>query len=405
MEDKMTHDSGLTRRKFISSSITGLAAAGFMGISPDAVLAQVKKEKGEIIHRTLGNTGIRLPVVSMGVMNSNNPEVVRASYKHGVRHFDTASRYQYGRNEQMVGDVINRLGVRDKVIISTKEVVNPGGADNIESTVRDLKKQTEGSLRRLNTDYVDILYIHSASSAEDVNDIGILEGLKVLKKEGKIRFSGVSTHQSMTEVINEIASERLYDVILTAFNVTMADDTDLLKAIETAASKGIGIIAMKTQAGGRNLPNRDSLHEYDNSTIATATLKWVLQNPNISTSIPGYTNFAHMTEDFSVAYDLEYTDDEKRLLSDNNLELGFGYCRQCRKCLPTCPKGVDVPNLMRVHMYAAQYGNFQHARMELNDIGKEQSISICGVCTECVAQCSNRVDIKGKIQTLREIYA
>ena len=112
-----------------------------------------------------------------------------------------------------------------------------------------------------------------------------------------------------------------------------------------------------------------------------------------------------MVEDFSVAYGLDYTEQEEKFLSDNNLQLGFGYCRQCRQCVGTCPKGVDVPNLMRVHMYAAQYANFQHARMELNGIGKEKSIQVCGSCPECVAQCSNQVDIKERINNLKAIYA
>jgi len=111
-----------------------------------------------------------------------------------------------------------------------------------------------------------------------------------------------------------------------------------------------------------------------------------------------------MHEDFSVAYDLEYSDDEKKLLSDNNLKLGFGFCRQCRQCVATCPRGVDVPNLMRVHMYAAQYANFQHARIELDDIQKDKSVLACGSCPECVAECSNQVDIKNRIENLKSIY-
>ena len=61
----MADDSGISRRGFISSSVTGLAAAGFMGLSPGNVFAQEKKEKGEIIYRTLGKTGLKIPIVSM----------------------------------------------------------------------------------------------------------------------------------------------------------------------------------------------------------------------------------------------------------------------------------------------------------------------------------------------------
>jgi predicted aldo/keto reductase-like oxidoreductase len=404
----MEDNSSLSRRGFISTSLTGLAAAGIAGFSPGAVFGQEQKKKteGEIIYRTLGKTGLKMPVVSMGVMNANNPEIVLAAYEQGIRHFDTAARYQYGRNEQMVGDVTKKLGVRDKVIIGTKEM-RPAQreADTPEKMIEKLKIQCEGSLKRLKTDYIDILYIHSAHSAEEASDPAIIEGMKQLKKEGKIRFSGVSTHEAMTDVINTVTENKSFDVVLTAINVSMADDVDLLAAIDNAASNGIGIIAMKTQAGGQRLPNRDSFQEFDSPTINTACLKWVMRNKSITTSIPGFTNYTHLMEDFSVAYDLEYTENERKFLTDNELQLGLGFCRQCRQCVPSCPRGVDVPNLMRVHMYAAQYGNFQHARAELDGIRKDKSISICGSCPECVASCANQVDIKNRVENLKSMYA
>jgi len=77
------------------------------------------------IYRALGRTGISLPIVSMGVMNADVPGLIPRSYELGIRHFDTAAFYQQGRNEEMVGRMIKEMGVRDKVIISTK-VLRPG---------------------------------------------------------------------------------------------------------------------------------------------------------------------------------------------------------------------------------------------------------------------------------------
>src|ERR1700757_1143298 len=74
-----------------------------------------------VLQRTLGKTGLTLPVVSMGVMNADVPGLLRRAYELGMRHFDTAAVYQNGRNEEMVGRVIKEMGVRDKVVISTKQ--------------------------------------------------------------------------------------------------------------------------------------------------------------------------------------------------------------------------------------------------------------------------------------------
>lgn len=402
----------LDRRGFISASIGGIVTAGAAALAPGRLFAQEKpvapkaKQKGGVIYRTLGKTGIKMPIVSMGVMNSNNPEVVQASYEHGVRHFDTAAAYQYGRNEQMVGTVIKKLGVRDKVIIATKEPrpTRRGGMTD-QQVKQELFDLCDGSLKRLKTDHVDILYIHNVTQADDFSDPALMEGLAELKKAGKTRAVGVSTHSGMATVLNEVAKGGFFDVVLTAINVAMADDSDLHQAIAGAAKKGVGIIAMKTQAGGGRLPNPDSLREYSGSTVATASLKWVLRNENITTAIPGYDNFQHMKEDFSVAYGIDYTDEEEKFLGDNRITLGMAYCRQCKKCVASCPHRVDIPSLMRTHMYAAQYANFHQARTTLKSIEKDRSLAACSSCESCTAQCANQVDIARRIENLRAMYA
>jgi predicted aldo/keto reductase-like oxidoreductase len=422
MEDVMsTKRKDVTRRRFLTTSLTGLAAAGLAGVGPSLASAQAdqeavkeaEKEKevksaeeagSKMIHRKLGKTGLTLPIVSMGAMNADNPEIVKASYDMGVRHFDTASLYAFGRNEQMLGKVIKEMGVRDKVVIGTKERL--GGRGNMTDAEAKEKfiSLTEGSLKRLKTDYADIVYHHSVQSADELDD-AIFEAMAQMKKDGKMRFSGVSTHQAMADIITEVTNRELCDVVLTSMNVSMADDEGLTAAIDAAAAKGIGIVAMKTQAGGRQLPNQESLSKYDSSVAQKAMLKWAMRHESICTAIPGYTSFEHMKEDLSVAFDLEYTEEEKRFLADNELKVGLGFCRQCRQCLASCPHGVEVPSLMRTHMYAAQYSNFHQARVTLDSVERSRSIGVCKSCNTCKAHCPNAVDIGYRIADLKQIYA
>lgn len=407
MSDK---GSDFSRRRFLSTAATGLVSAGLAGLAPSRPFAQQDPTEpdqpgGQIIHRTLGRTGFKLPIVSMGVMNANNPEIVQASYEIGMRHFDTAAGYQFGRNEQMVGSVINRLGVRDKVIIGTKIMTAAQRAGLSEQETRDkIIADCDASLRRLKTDYIDIFYVHSVQDPAEVGNQGLIDGLQILKDNGKIRFTGITTHTRMAETINAAVEGGFYDVVLTSINFTMADDTALLGAIANAASKGIGVVAMKTQAGGARWPNPASRKDFTSTTIATAALKWVMRNENIHTSIPGFTNYEHMREDFSVALNLEYTPDEEKLLSDNSVKLGMGFCRQCRTCLASCPDGVEVPTLMRVHMYSAQYANFHHARTTLKEIPAGAGLHKCLDCSICQAQCANAVDIARRIDELKAMY-
>jgi predicted aldo/keto reductase-like oxidoreductase len=401
-----------TRRGFLSAAFSGLLSAGLLGISPRTAISRGRDEKEEkpkkkVIYRKLGKTDISIPIVSMGVMNSDNPEVVRASYEIGIRHFDSAAYYHGGRNEEMVGSVIKELGVRDEVVIATK-IFDPSKRKGLgPEQYRDkIVAYCEESLKRLDTEYIDILYIHVVDSAEFARNEEVAAAMTQLKKQGKARYIGLSTHRNMHEVIKEAARTGIYDCLLTVFNFALQDHTELIDAIRKAASKGIGIIAMKTQAGSHQWARPEIGEKYDSATAATAALKWVLRNENITTAVPGYTTFEHMREDFSVASGLEYTEQEKKLLAENEIRMGMGFCRQCQLCLGTCPGGVDIPTLMRTHMYAVQYGNFHHARATLGEIPRELGLGICASCSHCSAICANRVvDVARRIADLKLIYA
>jgi predicted aldo/keto reductase-like oxidoreductase len=132
----------------------------------------------------------------------------------------------------------------------------------------------------------------------------------------------------------------------------------------------------------------------------------VLNNESVHTAIPGFTNFDHINDDYLVALDLNYTDEEKKLLGDNEVRLGFGFCRQCRQCLVSCPHDADIPTLMRTHMYASQYSDFYLARTTLEEIPQAKSISACADCSNCVARCAHQsVDIAARVADLKLMYA
>lgn len=399
----------LSRRKFMATSVGALASAGLASLAPGAARAEDKpagtEEAAAVIHRKLGRTGLEMPIVSMGAGACNDPALVQACFDSGMRMFDTAANYGYGRNEQMVANALGRSGARDKSFVMTK-VLTPAQRDGVapEKIGPTLKKLLDGSLKRLKTDCVEILLVHDIRDPETVHNEAIMQAMQEVKKEGKTKFIGTATHSRMAEVINATVEAEIYDVVLTSINFTMASDTEMMAAIANAGKKNVGVIAMKALAGGGRFPNPDTLRDYDNSVITSAALKWVLRNENISTSIPGIGNFDHLRANFAIASNLEYTEEEERFLTDNSITLGMGFCRQCRKCLASCPKGVEVPELMRTHMYAAQYTDFQLARQTLQDIPSGRGFSNCGSCDSCAARCVNSVDIPSKIDELKLIY-
>jgi hypothetical protein len=385
------------RRDFIVKPIVWAGAAGVLSKTS---LLSAEINSGALLERTLGRTGLTLPIVSMGVMNADVPGILHRAYEMGIRHFDTAAVYQNGRNEEMVGTVVKEMGIRDKVIVSTK-IGTRASFQNTAEAKKGFTDRFEASLKRLQMDHVDILYHHGVDSAEHAISEAQIEVLQALKKQGKTRFIGISTHDTVP-VLNAVIPLSVFDVALITINYTMAHDAEKLATIEKAAKAGIGIVAMKTQAGGTVRPDSKLPKELPPES-QTALLKWVLNHDFIATAIPGFSTYEHLEQDFSVVKNLAYTEPEKMFLANKAFVAQAEFCQQCGQCREDCPKRVDIPALMRSHMYAVQYRNVGMARQLLAKSEPGHGLDACHSCASCQAQCRNTVQIARKITQLKEL--
>lgn len=405
----------MNRRNFFTKAALGAGSALILGSSLKSRAEDAPKKDmkpaGAVITRTLGRTGIQVPIVSMGVMNADNPELLRQSYLTGIRHFDTAWYYQRGNNEKMVGAVLKEVcPKRENVVVSTKIYLNenPKNVPTGQAAKDTFLKRFDQSLSRLQMDYVDILYYHALASRDQALDPYIIEALTELKAQKKIRYTGISTHVHWPEFLPAVADQGFYDVALLSFNYSMSGDPAFLNAARYARSKGMGLVAMKTQCQQawyrRMLPGAVQKF-YEGQVMHGALLKWVLRHEEFATAVPGYTTFQQLEEDFVVARSLEYTPEEKRFLEDRNVKVAMqGNCQICGKCTGSCPKGADIPNLMRTHMYAYSYGNAPKARETLDEIDPSAGLQACSECPTCVAQCVRSVDIARRVDDLKVLY-
>jgi len=390
----MPGKNSFDRRGFLKSSVLG--ASGLVATTAAISHAEnlVKEEKKEkIIYRTLGKTGLKVPIVSMGVMRADNPNLVKAALKTGILHLDTAHGYQNGRNEQMLGKLLKDYP-RDSFIISTK-IKGDGFEKWTEEQVKEeFLKKFNTSLERLQLDYVDILYLHSSKSKEYTIYPPFMETLKELKDSGKTKFVGVSTHSNEPEVINAAVDSNFYDLVLTSYNFQQKHIDELKKAIERAAKAGLGIVAMKTMAGGFFDRERQE------PVNAKAALKWAMQNENLHTAIPGFTSFDQIEDDWSVMEGLSLTQDERK-----DLRLSFHkqsmFCNNCDKCLPQCPHNLPIPDVMRSYMYAYGYNNLEKSYDLLKKTGL--SASACESCEECSVLCTQQFDVGSKIKDIKRL--
>jgi predicted aldo/keto reductase-like oxidoreductase len=392
----------LDRRRFIKTGILGLAgtAAGsnlLNAVPNGSRLPSVEKEN--FIYRTLGKTGIKLPVVSMGVMNADNPNLVAAALDSGITLLDTAHGYQKGKNEEMIGGVIKDRK-RDSFVLATKVAYAKDRKTGLyppDKNVQSFEDEFNISLDRLGLDYVDILYIHGISVKETVFFEPALKFLEKVKKEGKARFVGFTTHRNEHEMLDAAVESGIYDVVLTAYNFRQKNKEEIGQAMARAVKAGIGIVAMKTQAGVFwDKERQDPIN-------MKAALKWVLQNENVHTSIPGYTAFDQMELDLTVMGDLTLTPEEKADLRLDVEEEHTGlYCQQCGTCEEQCQSNVDVPILMRGYMYAYGYKNLGLAHCTIEDLGSRLP---CTDCNSCSVVCPNGFDVPKKVQDIIRLKA
>jgi aryl-alcohol dehydrogenase-like predicted oxidoreductase len=396
-----------SRREFLKKGAAGIAA---MTVLPGAVRAAQeaaeppaekpaqKAPQRKVIHRTLGKTGIKLPVVSMGA-RFDTPEQIRAALDNGIVHIDTANSYGNGRHEEAIGEAIKGRP-RDSFVIGTKVYMNfdhKTGLFPEDATAEPFLEKFETSMGRLGLDYVDILYLHDVVKGEAASFEPYLAAMKKLKEAGRTRFIGVSTHTNEPEVINAVVESKAHDVVLTAYNFMQPHLPELEQAIERAGKAGLGMVAMKTQAGV--FWDKERTQQIN----MKAALKWVLNNPHMHTTIPGFANFEEMEVALSVMEGLELTPEERKDLKLDETEKQAGlFCPQCGDCLSQCDRDLDIPTLMRSFMYAHGYRDLAKAKNAVRNI--DLSRIPCDGCDVCkVTACRMGFDVRSKVRDIARI--
>ena len=288
------NNTTIDRKEFLQKSTIGIAGLSIAGCPSSGKLRQ-STAKNSLHYRTLGRTGLKVSFVAHGASRVEVPSVVKHGIDHGINFIDTGRMYAQGRNEEMIGKVVK--DVRNNIIIQSKFI------KGLIHNKAGILKSIEESLKALQTDYIDIILIHDASSEDDIFSSEVHEALTKAKENGKIRFTGFSTHKHQSETLNSARKSGFYDVAMVTYNhsgyykhfetaeIDSWDQTALEKEIEKAVKEGMGIVAMKTCSAGPYKEKGNS-----KATFSSA-LKWIRNNPHISTTVPLMANFAEVEED------------------------------------------------------------------------------------------------------------
>jgi predicted aldo/keto reductase-like oxidoreductase len=389
------------RREFLKKSLVGMCGAAVIpGVwKPSFGKSQEKAVIPSLPGRTLGRTGITTPLISMGTGEASSANLIRMGYDAGIKLFFSATYYGEGNNERLVGEALKDLP-RDSFIVGT--AATPEGFSSREGTppknltAESYMKTAEESMKRFGLEHVDVLLLPFADKKELVLFDPILKAMTELKKQGKIRFTGIALHNPGGEALRAAADAGVYDMAMPAYNYKTKDLDAVNETLAYVAKAGMGIVAMKTTAGAARDKNRTQ------PMNITAALKWVLQNENISSIVSGMSSVEEMQKNLEMIKDLKLTDQELKGLNLTDLKSEAGlYCQQCQKCIPQCPNHLDIPTLMRSYMYAYGYRHVAQARHTLDTV--VISGNSCEKCDVCRVTCISGFDIKDRVQDIARL--
>jgi predicted aldo/keto reductase-like oxidoreductase len=317
-----------------------------------------------VAKRKLGKTGAEVSILNLGGMfdTINNQLLLKQALKWGVTFWDTAESYGNGLSEEGMGHFFARNpGTRQEIFLVTKLQAKGG----------NLSERLDKCLKRLKTDYVDLFFIHAIAGIEEMTP-ALRDWGAAMKKAGKIKFFGFSTHTNMEDCLLGAAKLDWIDVVMTTYNFQVMDTPKMQEAVDACVKSGIGLVAMKTMAGR---PGPAKVASEAKAKMADrflsrgftdkqAKLKVVWENPHIASICSQMPSLTILAANVAAARDLtKLSREEFESLREYALETQCDYCAGCAQiCQAALGGAVPVNEVMRCLMYHHYYGEPELAR-------------------------------------------
>ncbi len=384
------------RREFLKTGALASLGVGLLSVAGEVGAAINSTPPRVRRYVPLGSTGLKISDISFGSsrLRSGQEDLVRRAFDLGINYFDSASDYTDGEAESTIGSALRDK--RDKVVLTSKMFAYP------TTTQQEMMLTLEGSLKRLQTDHVDIFFNHAVNEVERLKNPEWYAFVDKAKGQGKVKFTGMSGHAgNLGECLDYAIDSGHYDVILAAHNFGqdpsffkrffrdydfIAVQPQLPRILAKAKSKGMGTVVMKTLMGARLNDMRP--YEKGGATFSQAAFRWVLSNSNVDALIVTMTSPDLIDEYLgasgwrtAAAGDIPLL---RRYLALNSAS----HCRNgCKACEESCPSGVPISQVLRTRMYARDYGDFELARREYKLLPVDASACLSCAATPCKGAC------------------
>ncbi|WP_209330442.1 aldo/keto reductase [Lunatimonas salinarum] len=320
-------DNKNNRRDFLKS-LAGLTAgmmlpltatpSGLGGSEINSTAARNVDRFGELLPlRKFGRSGKSITMLGLGgahiarMSDAEAEKTIEKALEEGVRFFDNAESYGAGEGERKYGRFLTPK-YRDIAFIQSKTTARDG---------KTAQAHLEGTLKRMNTDYLDLYYIHAVTSPADVDarlKNGVLDVLVKAKKEGKVRHIGFSGHSDFNAHLRMLEVTDLMEACQMPINAFDPNYKSFItNVLPILSEKQIAPVAMKTLANGGFFGGTSHFNHGDNAKIVPAVLSiqealhfsWSMP---ISTLVTGADNAAMLLEKVELARNFRMMDEGKR---------------------------------------------------------------------------------------------
>ncbi len=382
-----------------------------------------------MLYRKLGRSGLDVSVLGFGCMrlpiqggsqshlDGFNPnklideeeatKMVEYAIARGVNYFDTAYFYHAGKSETFLGKALKKD--RQRITLATKAPVI------LIKKREDLDRFLDEQLKRLDTHYLDVYLLHGLGrqSWGMVKELNAFEFLDRIKKDGRARYVGFSFHDD-TKIFREIVDSYDWTMCQIQYNYFDENRQAGREGLAYAASKGLGVAVMEPIRGGKladPVPAEvravwDSAEK--KRTSAEWALRWVWNQPEVSTALSGMSTMSQVEENVRIA-----EEGEPHSLSEKELSLigqASGIykkmlkvdCTGCAYCMP-CESGVNIPSNFSfyndVFMFRDPELNYMLYNLMLSPEARASNCSECGKCEE---RCPQHIQIRDALKKVHE---
>ena len=334
---------------------------------------------------------------------------IMEAYKAGVNYYDTA--YVYNGSEELLGKVLEKNKIRDKVFIATKL------PHYLIKTKKDIEEKFNEELKRLRTDHIDYYLMHMLTDVktwERLKDLGVEDWIKEKKKSGQIKQIGFSYHGN-SDMFCKLIDSYDWDFCMIQYNYLDENSQAGKTGLHYAAKKGLPVNIMEPLRGGRlvnQLPDKAKklFDNYDKKmSPAEWSFKWLWNQKEILCVLSGMNSIEMVKENTSYAErsDEEFGEKEQELLKqvvDAINEKMKVPCTGCRYCMP-CPRKVDIPGTFSA--YNKYYTDSKFVGLKeyfmCTALRKDTtSASNCIECGKCEKHCPQGIQIRKELKNARK---